>query len=482
MLLSTSLAVVSALLCIYVLYSAALSSLSCLPLRRADRAQTANPFDGVHYHGGVKPGVDRIQLLESPVDGLGTRLKLFDAAARSLDIVCHTIHPGPSTDAFWDAVREAADRGVRVRIMLDGKASSVRPASVAIIKNLARHPRIAVRRYNPISLFKPWKWHYLMHDKFIVVDGTYLLLGGRNIGDKFFVPDDFTGKVSNDRDVLVWKQAGQGTGVATGSAVDQAAGYFLALWQSPEAVRLRPCHWRASKTAAFDAMLHAQALAFRRENPAYTATPLSEYLARTTPTRKITLIHNPIAARRKTPWIWQQLQRIALEADKSVVLQSPYITANSSILGAFTRIAARRHLSVLTNSAASTPNFPAFSNYFTQRLKFVQTGAHIFEYQSRHSIHGKAMVVDRRLGIVGSFNMDDRSMHLDTEIMLVVDCDDFAQTLLGAIGAYQAQSLRVGEDGAYSIPGEAVQATVPAYKVPLLRAVSLLSRPLRVFI
>lgn len=465
---------------IYVVFCILASSLSCAPLRRGRTSKAESPFDSTNYYGGEQPGPDRVLLLESPVEGLGMRLELFQAARKSLDIVCHTIHPGPSTAAFFDAVRDAAERGISVRILLDGKASNVRPRSVAIVKALARHPNIAVRRYNPLRLLKPWKWHYLMHDKFIVVDGVYLLLGGRNLGDKFFAPGSYTGKVSNDRDVLVWKR----DGAAPDSAVNQAAAYFSALWECRETVSAQPRKNRVTGAQLAEALdaLHAQARQFAEDHPAYVETPLADFLARTSTTRKITLIHNPLEASRKAPWIWEQLQRIALQAEHSVMLQTPYITANQSILSAFQRIAQQKRFQVLTNSAASTPNYPAFSNYYAQRRKFVATGAQIYEYQSAHSIHGKAMVIDDRLGIMGSFNMDDRSMHLDTEIMLVVDAEPFAQTLRGAIEEYQAKSLRVRETNDYSPRESAAQAAVPVYKVPLLRAVSVLSKPLRTFI
>ena len=106
----------------------------------------------------------------------------------------------------------------------------------------------------------------------------------------------------------------------------------------------------------------------------------------------------------------------------------------------------------------------------------------IYEYQSSHSIHGKAMVVDNRLGVIGSFNMDDRSMHLDTEIMLVVDCETFAGTLSEAIGTYQAQSLQVNSENDYIIPEGSQKASIPVFKTPLLRIVSIFSMALQPFI
>ena len=466
-------------LILYVLYAVIASSLPCLPYMRA-HAGKPNPFVNTNYYGNGTAGPDRIALLESPVEGLGIRLQLFRTATRTLDVVLHTIHEGVSTHAFFDGLQQAANRGVRVRILLDGKASSIRPSVNTLMKALDGHENIEVRRYNPINLLTPWKWHFLMHDKFIVVDGEYLLLGGRNLGDKFFAVDGYSGKLSNDRDVLVWKaDQSQPEGA---SVVDQAGTYMNSLWDYEDT---RPMSGRAMRTARRDEMLaelHATAQQFEETHPAYFRVSLSQYLSLSETTRKITLIFNPIETCRKEPWIGEQMIRMATGAKESVMLQTPYITANRTILYGLEKVAKNVNLSVLTNSAASTPNYPAYSNYYSQRQKFIDTGAQIYEYQSRHSIHGKAMTVDGRLGIVGSFNLDDRSMHLDTEIMMVVDSESFTGKLTGAIEEYKAQSLRVNAANEYDIPEGTEQETVPTFKTSLLMFVALFSTPLRAFI
>lgn len=472
--------VIAWLVFVYVLYAILASSLSCLPRKKQKLEKTESPFAQDSYFGNGGAGPDRICLLESPVEGLGVRLELFQSARETLDVVCHTIHTGLSTSAFFDEIRLAAERGVKVRILMDGKASIIRPAVTRMVRALAAHPNIECRYYNPFQLLKPWKWHFLMHDKFIVVDGQYLLLGGRNIGDKFFAPDSYTGKVSNDRDVLVWnRQAGPERG---GSVLGQVETYFDTLWHCRDCKPFSLFRDSKANRERKIEKLHAESMQFRLQNPAYYEAPLEGFLARTWNTGKISLLHNPVAAQWKAPWIWQQMQRMAMHAREAVVLQTPYITGNSTILKAFRQISEKSDFSVLTNSAASTPNFPAFSNYYSQRRKFIATGAQIYEYQSSHSIHGKAMVVDGRLGVIGSFNMDDRSMHLDTEIMLVVDCEAFAGTLSAAIGTYQAQSLRVNSENDYIIPEGSQKAAIPVFKTPLLRVVSIFSMALQPFI
>lgn len=442
-------------------------------------AEKASPFDEVDYHGGQGDGPDSIALLDTAVQGLGFRLEMFDAVSRSLDIVCHTIHAGASTDAFFSGIARAAERGVKVRILFDGKANVIRPSVLSLMRVLSTHPNIACKQYNPMHPLKPWRWHFLMHDKYILGDDRYLLLGGRNIGDKFFAPDQCKGKFSNDRDVVVVRTADAPYGR---SVVSQAQAYFDEMWETSDS---KPVIQRRGSSRHGEGVLkalHARAGAFIERNPAYRAATFDAFLSRAQPTRRITFLHNPPDVCHKAPWIWRQLLRIAMDAHDSVVFQTPYITGNQGILSAFHSISERVSLSILTNSAASTPNYPAYSNYVAHRNKFMRTGARIHEYQSRHSIHGKAMVVDGQLGIIGSFNLDDRSMHLDTEVMLVVDSAAFAGKLTESIDAYMAQSLCVNAQGEDATFGGGVRVPVPAYKMPLLRFVSVFSLMLRSFI
>lgn len=462
----------------YVIYALAASSLPCLPGFYRRNAE-ASPFADIPYRADRAQGPDRIALLETPAEGLGFRLSLFENVQSTLEVVCHTIHGGVTTSAFFGGILQAANRGVSVRILLDGKASSIRPSVLQMMRALAAHPNIECRRYNPLHVLKPWKWHFLMHDKYILADGRYLLLGGRNIGDKFFAPEGYRGKLSNDRDAFV---ACMEASVPLESAVRQACEYFQTMWTARETAPLRPAPAGARRSADALSALCREADAFAERYPAYFQCGFGEYLSRARSTRKITLLYNPPDARRKTPWIWHQLHRLALEAETSVVLQSPYITANHSILAGLRRVAERVSLSILTNSAASTPNYPAYSNYYARRRRFMETGARIYEYQNAHSIHGKAMVVDKRLGILGSFNLDDRSMFLDTEVMLVVDSEAFAEGLTEGIRAYQAQSLCVAGERERTLPQRVVKTLPPPYKIPLLRLVSVFSLALRSFI
>ena len=136
----------------------------------------------------------------------------------------------------------------------------------------------------------------------------------------------------------------------------------------------------------------------------------------------------------------------------------------------------------LTNSMASSPNYPAFSAYSSQRSKFLATGVEIYEYQSTDSIHGKSCVADGRISVVGSFNLDDRSLYIDTESVLIIDSPEVFAQLNAELDTLFAQSAAVGPDNAY-LPGSGATAlNVSLGKRLLMGFVSIFSRLFRFLI
>ena len=155
---------------------------------------------------------------------------------------------------------------------------------------------------------------------------------------------------------------------------------------------------------------------------------------------------------------------------------------HSEALAALTRLAKQGHVEYLTNSMASSPNYPAFSAYSSQRAKFLATGVEIYEYQSTDSIHGKSCVADGRISVVGSFNLDDRSLYIDTESVLIIDSPEFFAQLNAELDTLFAQSAAVGPDNAY-LPGSGATAlNVSLGKRLLMGFVSIFSRLFRFLI
>lgn len=451
---------------------------STIPYLRRIRigAAAKEDLERTTFLGSGLPGPDRACLIEKPVDALNVRLAMLRRVTTRLDITSHVVRAGESSAAFLGEVLQAADRGVAVRLFLDGKAGTMSRQMIHTMQALDTHENISVRFYNPLDLRRPWKLHALLHDKFILVDGELLLLGGRNVDDRHFGPKNFHGPLTHDRDVLIWKNGA--SSAENRSALEQVQDYMELLWDCKDAVAAEAMDSAKRDNPAYFAGLLQMAEEFGAENPVFYQYSMEDYLDRTVPTSRITLLNNPIHTDKKEPWVAWQMRRLALTAEQFVLVQTPYATANTKLLETVREASSRAQVVFLTNSVASSPNLPAFSNYRYQREDFLQAGAEIYEYQLQDSIHGKSMVIDQRLALVGSFNMDDRSIYIDTETMLVIDSPEFSQLLTAAIADGIQQSLQVGADNRYIIPVDGVEeAEVSTAKQVLMRLAYILLRP-----
>lgn len=175
--------IVLALLLAYALYLLICSTLAYLPDKTVS-AESRENLDAVEFYGNGA-GPDRVALLESPGDALAARIAVIRAAEQSIDLVCHAFDYGESTKALIQELLDAAERGVKVRLVVDGKLGVKGREMKTLFAAALAHPNIEALSYNRLDLLRPWTWHTVLHDKFINVDGTYLVLGGRNIGDRF---------------------------------------------------------------------------------------------------------------------------------------------------------------------------------------------------------------------------------------------------------------------------------------------------------
>ncbi len=429
---------------------------------------------------GIGRGPDRAVLVEEPQDAFARRVEVIRTAQSTLDVCYHCVKSGETTECFFAELLRAADRGVRVRVLLDGTVGGLSGARSNIALALRAHPNIEYRIYNPVDLLRPWEWNALLHDKFILADDRMLLLGGHNIGDEYFAPPGYEGAVTYDRDVLVLNDLA-GTPDSSESVTAQAKIYMDTLWDAPETDKfgtLSPSR-RADGLAAQE-YLKETAARWEAAAPSFylPSEPASQCAV---PTQRVTLLHNPVSPFKKEPTLGATLAQL-LSGCQKIRLQTPYATANPSTLAALTRLAKQGHVEYLTNSMASSPNYPAFSAYSSQRAKFLATGVEIYEYQSTDSIHGKSCVADGRISVVGSFNLDDRSLYIDTESVLIIDSPEFFAQLNAELDTLFAQSAAVGPDNAY-LPGSGATAlNVSLGKRLLMGFVSIFSRLFRFLI
>lgn len=365
--------------------------------------------------------------------GLGAR-----AAVRTLDLQYYIWHEDVTGKLLVREVLHAADRGVRVRLLLDDLY--VRRTERALA-TLARHPSIEVRLYNPFQLRSwgllgdavelvaaGWRLNHRMHNKAWIVDGQLAIGGGRNVGDEYF---DASSQF-NFRDLDI---------AATGAAARQALTCFERYWASP---KVRPVGEVAGSRllqGGLDAMRRRlDSAASSAAAPAYLerlrALPkLEELLAEGRAWLKpdqVRVVADPPGKgidRRRSPEVLNAVRNALGNTQKQVLLISPYFVPGrrgTQLLTSLVRRGVR--VSVLTNSLAATDVLAVHGGYARYRRRLLRAGIVLHELKrggqqgqslfgsGSASLHTKAFAVDGELAFVGSFNLDPRSAYLNTEM------------------------------------------------------------------
>ena len=381
----------------------------------------------------------------SNVDAFAVRAGSARAAGRSIDVQYYLWRSDLTGDLLALELLRAADRGVRVRFLIDDINTRGRdPHYLA----LNAHPRIEVRVFNPaknrtntlrrgIEMMLRWvKVTRRMHNKAWIVDGRMAVIGGRNIGDTYFdAALDFN---SVDMDAAV-----------IGAAVPEAAAVFDAYWNSPQVLPIRALWSRGRKGnlrgLRVDLARRAEggdaARYLGRPGP---ARPLAELLAPAGLhwTRDARIVSDPPEKTEKLGrerWLIRSLVPSLLAAKSEVRITTAYLVPDGRSVEAMTGLARSGvRVSILTNSLASTNQVLVHGAYARARRPLLAGGVEVFELKptgpageiraslssDRSSLHAKWFSIDGTFGFIGSFNFDLRSAYLNTEMGIVFDQPD----------------------------------------------------------
>lgn len=416
---------------------------------------------------------DRVALVEERYESGLARIDLIEKAEETLDISYYTIHEGQALDIFLGCVLDAADRGVQVRFILDGVFHHLRGNMRDVIYTLSDHPNIELKFYEPLNLIKPWTWNNRLHDKFIIVDGKYAIIGGRNIGDKYFIGDDTDEHIVYDRDVVIINTDEDNV---SNSVISEFKDYFSHLWEhdySKNPVNKLTNIGKKKGEEKYQYLVN-RVKKLKKSHPEVFNNSIN-WVEESAPANRIYLIYNPIERLNKEPWCWHYITNLAKNAKESIYVQSPYIipTKNMlSILHVDNISVDREQINILTNSIYSSPNPFAVSGYMNNRKRIVDFGANLYEFQGPGSTHAKSYIFDNRISAVGSFNLDSRSTFLSTESMVIIDSEDFAKNLKEEMDNYIDNSLMVGEDYSYLPDSSVEEGEVSLLKSILVRILS----------
>ena len=393
-------------------------------------------------------------ILEKGEESLLARAWLSEQARHSIDVQYFIWSNDNIGILATEALLNAADRGVHIRVIVDDLLVD---ADDEVLLAFNAHPNITIKIYNPqhsvgvsvverlINLLTGFRRaNQRMHDKVVLYDGQIAIIGGRNMADEYY---DYDHEYNfRDRDVLL-----------TGAVIQDAQTSFQNFWDSPLSVSVNTLIdqneaviGQAQINAAYE-QLHEYA-----NDPENFAPHIRQTLSNMTPRMQELLnnlvwseaefIHdlpgkNPTNHLEGGGQSTSSLVDAVKQARRSLIIQSPYLIVPKGGETLFAQLIEQGvDININTNSLASTDNLYAFSGYVNQRNLLLKMGIGIYEYKPYpaiqkqlfvrlrelgknppiFAIHAKTMVIDSQKLFIGTFNLDPRSAHLNTEIGVLI--------------------------------------------------------------
>lgn len=413
--------------------------------------------------GGASSSSDRAMLLESNTSAWEERIRLFNRAKKRIIMSTFDMRPGESTRDILAMLFERAEAGVEVKILVDGFSGFLRMEGTPLFYAVSSHPNIEIKLYNPVKIstpLTPWKTQGRMHDKYIIIDEEAFVLGGRNTFD-YFIGDYDNKNKSFDREVLVYNTA-QEEGQAGESALYQIEAYFNKVWNLEECSLFHDDEALAEKKKTAEEIegLKRRYASIRAENEELFEP--YDYEKVTYPTEGIQLISGETGIYGKEPLVFYQLCRLMEQAKEKVVIHTPYIVCNDYMYEELTYLADTvPDIHMVINSVENGDNLVASSDYLLNKKKVVETELPLYEYDGGHSSHGKTIVIDNEISIIGSYNMDLRSTYMDTELMLAVKSEGLAAELTKNMEAMEQDCRKVISVEEYITPEHIKVEQVP---------------------
>ena len=416
---------------------------------------------------------DRISLIESPEDGFSVRLSLIENAKTHLDLAYYKFVDGQVSEIILGSILDAADRGVKVRILLDGfiQLGNLGGKVNNIFLGFESHPNIEINLYEPFNPLLPLSWNNRLHDKIILVDKTFALLGGRNIEDRFYLEEIYGDELVQDRDVLIYHEVSSATSLndISSSVIEEMQDYYNLLWQhkysKPKYKNLSNRNIEKGKVFIDELRLKHPTLRKRFLETHFENIQTIDWAERTLPTDSIHFVSNALARIKQNPRCLKAILQLSSDAKESIFIQSPYIIPSKSMRSLFSHYEIDiEKITLFTNSKVSSPNILAFSAYENYKQKIIDNKIRIYEYQGPGSIHAKTSMFDEHISVVGTFNIDSRSSYLSTESMVIIDSKPFADILRKEIQEKLDYSLEIDKDYSYI-----ENKDLPLYPVPKIK-------------
>lgn len=426
---------------------------------------------GLARHFGLHNTGDDTSHLRSVHDNseaLAWRLALIEQAEHTIDAQYYSWHLDTTGLLLIDRLLDAADRGVRVRLLIDDIHIFGIDRQIA---TLNRHRNIEVRLFNPFTfrsrfrvirllelLFKLDRLNHRMHNKLLVADNLLGIVGGRNIGDEYFGMHDSLN--FSDLDLLI-----------AGHCIPQLSASFDDYWNHKlshtvhKLIALRPRvldlkHLR-QKTKTHLRSKHSELLRIEQHKQHLLATNHKPSLSTLLPiAAKVDVLYDPPGFDSNSiKKSLDTLYQCSLLTHDQLIIVSAYFIPDEVVLEAMQQLTNKNvRVQVYTNSLASIDVTVAFSGYQRYRHRLLSMGVELFEHcanitavdNKHNALHAKCIVFDSSRVYVGTLNLDPRSAHLNTEIGLLIESPQLAIDLHETIlqqqqGDYWQLSLDTNE-------------------------------------
>ena len=390
-------------------------------------------------------GTERIAYITDNNDALLYRLGMIEEAEKSIILSTFDFNDDEAGQDILSALLNAADRGVDIRVIVDGISGFMDVQHNPWFLALDAHKNAQVRIYNPVNFLKPWDMQARLHDKYLIVDRSMYILGGRNTYD-FFLGDQ-PGYQNYDWDILVCVPEGK-----KDTSLEQVRDYFSSVWKISDCKlygKSQIWKWNPSvKTAEGELRRRYKEIA--KEHPDWIME--KDYTEETVEVKKMTLLSNPTHVYAKEPVVFYEMTELMKQADHEVLFHTPYIICNDWMMRQLVEVCeGEKEIRMMTNSVANNGNPFGAMDYRRNRGKIIDTGVQIMEYDDGVSYHGKCFTIDGRLTGIGSFNWDMRSAYLDTELMLVADSEELIRQMNQAMAKYEEKALKVVDESRYDL-------------------------------
>lgn len=418
---------------------------------------------------------DRAMILETNLSALEERIRLINQAKETIIMSTFDMREGESTSDILAMLYQKAEEGVQIQILVDGVSGLIRMRGVPLFQAVAAHKNIQIRIYNELNPLLPWKSMGRMHDKYLIIDKMAYILGGRNTFD-YFIGEYPTDGMSFDREALIYNTQPENKE----SSVYEIISYFEEMWNYKECGDYDETGISEQEKEEYRSFFKTRYVGLKEKYPSLFEP--FDYQAVTHETEGVTLLANEKHIYAKEPVVYYELTELMKRAKEQVIVHTPYAVMDKSMLAAMSEICQKVPVTMMVNARENGDNVMASSDYTWHRDDILDTGVSLLEYMGGTSYHGKSLVIDGNIAVIGSYNMDMRSTYVDTELMLAIRSKAVAEELTGYMQNLHTQCREVHAGGSEVMPEHTANQELSAGKRALFRGLGFVLQMFRVLI